>query len=112
MRGLGAVVLAAGASQRFGAKNKLLEDFEGTPLILCVVGKVLGSGVGETVVVTGWDEAMITQALERASVRFAHNADWQSGIGSSIAAGIGALDSAVDGALDRKSTRLNSSHTS
>jgi molybdenum cofactor cytidylyltransferase len=99
MRGLGAVVLAAGASQRFGAENKLLADFEGAPLILRVVGEVAGSGVGETVVVTGCDEAKITQALERASVRFTHNARWQSGIGSSIAAGIGALRSAVDGAF-------------
>ncbi len=99
MRKLGAVVLAAGASQRFGAENKLLADFGGAPLILRVVGEVAGSGVGETVVVTGCDEARITQVLEHASVRFRHNPNWQSGIGSSIAAGIDALRSAVDGAF-------------
>lgn len=99
MRELGAVVLAAGASERFGAENKLLAAFEGVPLILRVVGEVARSGVGETVVVTGCDEPKITQALERASVRFTHNAHWQSGIGSSIAAGIGTLGAAVDGAF-------------
>jgi molybdenum cofactor cytidylyltransferase len=53
MRALGAVVLAAGASERFGADNKLLVNINGEPLIRRVVREIIGSGITELVAVTG-----------------------------------------------------------
>ena len=46
--------LAAGASQRFGADNKLLTDIGGKPLIRLVAEETAHSGA-EVVVVTGCD---------------------------------------------------------
>jgi CTP:molybdopterin cytidylyltransferase MocA len=41
MRALGTVVLAAGASERFGTENKLLADISGDSLIRNVVREVI-----------------------------------------------------------------------
>jgi molybdenum cofactor cytidylyltransferase len=99
MRSLGAIVLAAGASERFGAENKLLADISGQPLIRRVVREVIGSGIAEVVVVTGWDEARIAATLEDLPARRAFNGDWRSGMGTSVAAGVAALGSEVEGAF-------------
>jgi molybdenum cofactor cytidylyltransferase len=99
MHALGAVVLAAGVSERFGADNKLLAKIDGEPLIRRVVREIIGSGIAEVVVVTGYDEAKITAALEGLAIRCAHNGDWRSGMGRSIAAGIGALRADILGAF-------------
>lgn len=97
MRALGAIVLAAGASERFGVANKLLVSIDGNPLIRRVVVEIIGSGVAEVVVVTGWDSARISATLEDLTVRRVHNENWQSGMGTSIAAGVAALSSDMDG---------------
>ena len=55
--------------------------------------------IADVVVVTGCEAARIEEALAGLSVRFVPNADWQTGIGSSIAAGVRALGDGVDGAL-------------
>ena len=99
MRALGAVVLAAGASERFGAENKLLTDIAGEPLIRRVVRETIGSGIAEVVVVTGHDRARIGAALEGLAIRRVHNRDWRSGMGTSVAAGIGALRADIEGAF-------------
>jgi molybdenum cofactor cytidylyltransferase len=99
MRSLGAIVLAAGASERFGAENKLLADISGQPLIRRVVREVIGSGIAEVVVVTGWDEARIAVTLEDLPAHRAFNGDWRSGMGTSVAAGIAALGAEVEGAF-------------
>ena len=89
--------LAAGASQRFGADNKLLTDIGGKPLIRLVAEETAHSGA-EVVVVTGCDY-LIQKALEGLPLRFAHNLNRPRGMGSSIAAGIMALDSQTLGAF-------------
>jgi molybdenum cofactor cytidylyltransferase len=73
MGALGAVVLAAGASERFGADNKLLVNIAGELLIRRVVQEIIGSGIAEVVIVTGYDEARIAAALEGLAIRRAHN---------------------------------------
>ena len=52
MARIAAVLLAAGASRRFGASSKLLADIGGAPLIRRVVREVIESGVAETIAVT------------------------------------------------------------
>jgi len=95
---IAAVLLAAGASKRFGENNKLLSDLGGKPLIRRVAEAVVCSGV-EIVVVTGCDRFLIEKALEGLPLRFAHNSNWESGMGSSIAVGIMALGQQVEGAF-------------
>ena len=67
---IGAVLLAAGASHRFGTENKLLANIGGKPLIRWVAEEITHSGAAEVVVVTGCDHLLIENALEfAASVR-------------------------------------------
>ena len=91
MERLGAVLLAAGSSSRFGDENKLVADFEGEPLIRHVATVIAGSGVEDLVVVTGHDREAVEAALDGLPLRFVHNEDWSSGMGRSIARGVRAL---------------------
>jgi molybdenum cofactor cytidylyltransferase len=99
MRALGAIVLAAGPSERFGADNKLLADIGGNALIRVTVGAIVGAGIPDVVVVTGSEEERIAAALDAFPLRFAHNANWRAGMGTSIAAGIAALRAQSEGAF-------------
>jgi len=98
MAEIGAVLLAAGASQRFGADNKLLANIGGRPLIRWVADEIVSSDA-EAVVVTGCDHLLIEKALDGSVLRFAHNPNWTRGMGSSIAAGVMALGSQALGAF-------------
>ncbi len=96
---LGAVLLAGGASRRFGADNKLLAEIDGVPIIARVAREALSGGVGELVVVTGAEHDGYVTALTGLPVRFVRNAGWNEGIGSSIAAGVRALSAPPQGAF-------------
>jgi molybdenum cofactor cytidylyltransferase len=95
---VGAILLAAGASHRFGAK-KLLADIGGLPLIRRVTHEIAHSAVADVVVVTGCDEPLIGRALEGLSLKLAYNSNWPRGLGSSISVGIAALGAELDGAF-------------
>jgi molybdenum cofactor cytidylyltransferase len=96
---LGAVLLAGGASRRFGADNKLLADIGEKPMLTTVADVLLASGVRDLVVVTGAEEAAYRAVLSGLPVRFVHNADWDDGMGSSVAAGVRALSTVSVGAF-------------
>lgn len=89
---IAAVVLAAGSSRRFGEENKLLASIDGHTLVARVVGALLDGGVGQLIVVTGWDRVGVERALAGGKPRLAHNAGWDAGMGSSIGVGIAALN--------------------
>lgn len=91
MESIGAVLLAAGSSSRFGDENKLVADLDGKPLVRHVAETLSASGVGDLVVVTGHDSEAVEAALDGLAVRFVHNEDWPSGMGRSIARGVRAL---------------------
>jgi molybdenum cofactor cytidylyltransferase len=96
MAQVAAVLLAAGTSARFGPENKLVARIGGRALVYTVADALLGAGIAEVVVVTGADAALIERAMEGLTVRFVHNARWQDGMGSSIAAGVSALSDAIE----------------
>lgn len=96
---LASIVLAAGASTRFGADNKLLASFNGEPLIARTIAAVREGAGAHVLVVTGTDAAAIENALAGTEVRFVPNPSWQDGLGSSIAAGVSALPPDVDAAF-------------
>src|ERR1700730_7214502 len=99
MAEVAAVLLAAGASTRFGTENKLVAEINGRPLVRATADAVLGAGIAEVVVVTGPEPGLVERALDGLSIRFMHNAGWQDGMGPSIAAGVAALRDTVDAAF-------------
>lgn len=91
METIGAILLAAGASRRFGDDNKLLARIGRRALVRRVAEAIVESGAADIVVVTGHDRDAVEAALADLPVRFVHNEDWASGMGRSIARGIRAL---------------------
>jgi molybdenum cofactor cytidylyltransferase len=96
---IAAIVLAGGSSKRFGADNKLLAEIDGRPLVARILAAIEEGGIARVVVVTGHQPDQVAAAVARAGRRITHNARYADGIGTSIAAGIAALDGDVDGAL-------------
>ena len=99
MAEIGAVLLAAGASQRFGSPGKLLADFGGETLIRRVARALVASGLRDIVAVTGGQQEACQRALADLPVRIVFNARWQSGMGSSVAVGVAELGEGLDGAF-------------
>lgn len=94
---IAAVVLAAGRASRMG-DNKLLLELGGRSLVRHAVMAALASRAHPVVVVTGNDAERVRAALSDLDVRFVHNADFASGMASSLRAGIAAVGD-VAGAL-------------
>lgn len=96
---LAAILLAAGASTRFAGANKLLAPLNGVPLVRHVAKVLCASNLDEIIAVTGPDAEDLTTVLSGLPIRFAHNATFADGMGSSIACGIRALPADCDGAF-------------
>ena len=96
---IGAVLLAGGASRRFGSENKLLASVEGQPMVTRVAREVLAADVDDIVVVTGAEHEGYVTALSGLLVRIVPNSKWDDGIGGSIAVGVSALPAGLDGAF-------------
>ena len=96
---IGAIVLAAGRSTRFGASNKLLADLDGVPLVRRTVGNIRDSRLSPVVVVTGHMAAEVQRALAGLDVTLVHNPDFAQGLSTSLRAGIKALPAGLDGVV-------------
>jgi molybdenum cofactor cytidylyltransferase len=85
-----AVVLAAGASTRFG-RTKQLEPFDGQSMVANAVRKAEAVCGANSVLVTGnrWQE--VVESCEPLSGFFVVNDDYQTGLASSIACGVAAV---------------------
>ncbi|MEQ8967258.1 MAG: molybdopterin-binding/glycosyltransferase family 2 protein [Azospirillaceae bacterium] len=94
-----AIVLAAGQSRRMGARNKLLEDLDGRPLVVRTVDAALASGVQTVIVVTGHEPERVRTALGDRGVRFVHNPAYDQGLSTSLKAGVEAVPGDIDAAL-------------
>jgi len=94
---IAAIVLAAGASKRFG-RQKLIERYLWKPIVRRAVEAAMASGVDETIAVTGGDDR-VRRAVERTGARCVTNAAWESGMASTIATGIAALAPGTQAAL-------------
>lgn len=94
---IGAVLLSAGRSTRFGPENKLLADFEGRPMLLHALDHAREAGLDPVLVVTGHEAEAIRAAAPDA--RFVHNPDYAEGLSTSLRTGILALPEDVGAAL-------------
>jgi molybdenum cofactor cytidylyltransferase len=92
-----ALLLAAGASRRFGAP-KLLQDLRGKPLVRWSA-EVLAGAVDEVIVVVPPDHRDLRDALAGLDVQYVVNEFPERGIGSSIARGAAALGAGVSAVL-------------
>ena len=94
-----AIVLAAGRSSRMGPHNKLLQPIDGSTIIARVTGAAIGSEARPVIVVTGFEEDRIKEALRGLDVTFANNPNFDEGMSGSIKTGLAALPAGSDGAM-------------
>jgi molybdenum cofactor cytidylyltransferase len=95
---IGAIVLAAGRSERMGTQ-KLLLPLGGKPVIACVVDELLRSPVEVTLVVIGRDGAGVREGLASRPVQFVENPDPTSDMLASVRCGLRALPTGCSGRL-------------
>lgn len=98
---VGGLLLAAGGSRRLGTPKQLLE-FEGKSLIRRAAEALIDAGCYPVVVVLGAETEGSQKELEGFSVEIVENADWESGMSSSIRVGIESLvdlESSLDAVL-------------
>jgi molybdenum cofactor cytidylyltransferase len=95
---VGAVILAAGSSSRMGTPKQLLK-FNGSSLLRRATLAALGAACHPVVVVTGAHAELCRRELDQLDVREVFNPDWETGMASSVRAGIEGLVS-VDGGVD------------
>jgi CTP:molybdopterin cytidylyltransferase MocA len=93
-----AIVLAAGASSRFG-RPKALALLRGRPLLLHVLDAVAAVGIVEVVVVLGHDGDQIERSLRWRSERRVRNPNPEAGLSSSLRVGLENVSSASEAAL-------------
>ena len=93
-----AVVLAAGASTRFGTPKQLL-PWQGDTLLGRAVDTALASQADPVLVVLGYQAEACTAALGKREVQAVVNQDWTQGQSSSVQAGLAALPANVSAAV-------------
>lgn len=96
---IGALLLAAGRSSRMRGANKLLASFDGEPLIRRSAQRLAAATAEPPVVVLGNRAAEMKRLLDGLALTVADNPDFESGLASSLKAGIHALPAGLDGVL-------------
>jgi len=85
-----AVILAAGASTRFGQPKQLL-DWNGVPLLAHVADVALGADLAPVIVVLGCQAEAARAALSTRPVQVVMNWRWEQGMSTSVQVGLAAL---------------------
>ncbi|HZG52481.1 MAG TPA: nucleotidyltransferase family protein [Pyrinomonadaceae bacterium] len=88
--GVGAVILAAGSSSRMGSPKQTLQ-YRGESLLRRAALAALGAGCSPVIVVTGANAGLSRQELNGLAVREVLNTLWETGMASSIRAGVEGL---------------------
>ena len=89
---ISAILLAAGQSKRMDGENKLTKEIKGNPLIKLSVKNILTSSVDELIIVLGYQKEIIEKFIDkREKIKFFFNKDFESGMASSIKAGLNHL---------------------
>ncbi|MBL4726800.1 MAG: molybdopterin-binding/glycosyltransferase family 2 protein [Rhizobiaceae bacterium] len=94
-----AIILAAGQSSRMGVENKLLATLDDKALVRHVAEAAIKDSNLDVVVVTGHEADQISDELARLNLRFAHNANYEEGLSTSLATGISAVETSADQAI-------------
>jgi molybdenum cofactor cytidylyltransferase len=97
-RCIGAIILAAGGSKRFGSPKQLAR-WRGKTFIEQAVDAALASSARPVVVVLGADAERCRAALADRPVEVVVNESWMQGQSTSVQAGLAALPANIGGAL-------------
>jgi molybdenum cofactor cytidylyltransferase len=93
-----AIVLAAGASSRFGSPKQLVR-VDGRPLMHTLVSRAVEVAGHSTLVVLGANAAELAPLLRHTPATIVINRDWNEGLASSIRAGVARLPGFCDGVM-------------
>ncbi|WP_245424104.1 nucleotidyltransferase family protein [Methylovirgula sp. 4M-Z18] len=93
---IAALILAAGTASRWRAAgglsaSKLVADFAGKPLVRHVAEAAAHSRAWPVIAVTGHAAAAVMACVQGLALTCVHNADYASGLASSLKTGIAAL---------------------
>ena len=95
---LHALILAAGASRRFGSPKQLVR-IDGRPMLHAVLSRAVEVAGHSVSVVLGAHAAELAPLLKHSPAAIVINRDWEQGLSSSIRAGLGRLPGTVEGLL-------------
>ncbi|HDQ72392.1 MAG TPA: HAD-IIA family hydrolase [Chloroflexi bacterium] len=98
MEKIAAIILAAGASTRFGEPKQLL-DWHGVPLLRHVTETALQADLDPVIVVLGSHAEAVRQALGTHGIQTAMNWRWEAGMSTSVQVGLAALPPDTSAAL-------------
>lgn len=85
------VLLAAGRSERFGDRNKLLASLAGEPLVAHAAETLLAAPLSDVLVIVGHDADAVREAISERPVTVVENTDYGGGQATSIRTAIGAV---------------------
>ena len=89
---ISAILLAAGQSKRMDGENKLTKKIQGVPLIKHSVKNILAASIDELIIVLGYQKEIIEKLIDKnKKIKFVFNKDFESGMASSIKAGLNHL---------------------
>ncbi|MFI6447096.1 NTP transferase domain-containing protein [Kitasatospora sp. NPDC050543] len=94
-----ALVLAAGGGSRLGGRPKALLPYRGRPLVEHAVAVVRAGGCEDVTVVLGAARERVRAGTELPGCRLIDNPLWESGMGSSLRAGLQALPAGLAAVL-------------
>ena len=97
MKNLAAVVLAAGLSSRFGARDKLLHPYRGRLLLEWTLRAVAAAGLVDCVVVIGPQEAEKAALVAAHGLRAIENPTPELGMAVSLGCGVRGVRGKIDG---------------
>ncbi|MCP4543692.1 MAG: HAD-IIA family hydrolase [Chloroflexi bacterium] len=98
MKKIAIVILAAGASTRFGQSKQLL-DWGGVPLLAHVTDVALSAKLGPVIIVLGCQAEAARAALGERPVQRVMNWRWQEGMSTSAQVGVGAFPPETEAAI-------------
>ncbi|WP_026439889.1 nucleotidyltransferase family protein [Acidocella facilis] len=94
------LVLAAGASRRMGAENKLLLALaSGQSILRTVLERAVAAQIGPVLLVTGHEAARVAGEADGLPVKCVHAAEHEEGMAASLRAGIAAVPEDCAGAV-------------
>jgi molybdenum cofactor cytidylyltransferase len=93
-----AVVLAAGMSRRMGSPKQLLH-IDGKTVLEHTLKNVRASAVDEIVLVLGFAAGEVEKEISTAGIKVVRNEHYQEGMGTSLRAGLAAVDPEAKAAL-------------
>jgi CTP:molybdopterin cytidylyltransferase MocA len=96
--GLHAIVLAAGASTRFGSAKQLVR-IAGRPMLHATVTRAVEVAGNAVSVVLGARAEELAPLLSHSPASIVINRDWREGLGSSIRAGVARVPAACSGVM-------------